>query len=107
MQTLSAQLSWSHYVELLILDDVVKINYYINIIEEQNLSVRKLRQKIKNKEYERLPEETKNKLISNEKNNIKDYVNDPIIIKNKNNYEELSEQVLQKIILEDLEYFLD
>ena len=89
MQTLSAQLSWSHYVELLILDDVVKINYYINIIEEQNLSVRKLRQKIKNKEYERLPEETKNKLISNEKNNIKDYVKDPIIIKNKNNYEEL------------------
>ena len=59
VQTLSAQLSWSHYVELLILDDVVKINYYINIIEEQNLSVRKLRQKIKNKEYERLPEETK------------------------------------------------
>ena len=86
VQTLSAQLSWSHYVELLILDDVVKINYYINIIEEQNLSVRKLRQKIKNKEYERLPEETKNKLISNEKNNIKDYVKDPIIIKNKNNY---------------------
>ena len=107
VQTLSAQLSWSHYVELLILDDVVKINYYINIIEEQNLSVRKLRQKIKNKEYERLPEETKNKLISNEKNNIKDYVKDPIIIKNKNNYEELSEKVLQKIILEDLENFLD
>ena len=46
MQTLSAQLSWSHYVELLILDDVVKINYYINIIEEQNLSVRKLRQMV-------------------------------------------------------------
>ena len=41
------------------------------------------------------------------KNNIKDYVKDPIIIKNKNNYEELSEKVLQKIILEDLENFLD
>ena len=32
VQTLSAQLSWSHYVELLILDDVVKINYYINYL---------------------------------------------------------------------------
>ena len=33
MQTLSAQLTWSHYVELLSLDDLNKIKYYIDIIK--------------------------------------------------------------------------
>ena len=46
MQTLSTQLSWSHYVELLSHDDLNKIRYYIKIVEEQNLSIRQLRKKI-------------------------------------------------------------
>ena len=100
------QLTYTHYCELIWFNDYNKMNYYINLCIKQNLSVRKLREKIKSKEYERLPEETKNKLISNKKNNIKDYVKDPIIIKNKNNYEELSEKVLQKMILEDISSFL-
>ena len=61
VQTVSAQLSWSHYCELLQVNSIDKINYYIKITEEQNLSVRELRERIKNKEYERLDEETKNK----------------------------------------------
>ena len=48
MQTLSAQLSWSHYCELLSIESLEKINYYIMITEEQNLSVRQLKQKITN-----------------------------------------------------------
>ena len=107
MPTLSAKLSWSHYDEILRFDDINKINYYIKIIEEQSLSIRKLREKIKNKEYERLPEETKNKLISNEKADIEDFVKEPINIRNRNKYEEVSEKVLQKMILEDIENFLD
>ena len=59
-QTVSAQLSWSHYVELLKIDDINKINYYIDISVKQKLAVRDLRFKIKNKEYERLSTETKN-----------------------------------------------
>lgn len=51
-QTVSAQLSWSHYCELLSLSNINEINYYINITEECNLSVRQLREKIKNKEYQ-------------------------------------------------------
>ena len=47
MQTLSAHLTWSHYIELLPLNDINTINYYIKIVEEQNLSVRELRHKIK------------------------------------------------------------
>ena len=106
MPTLSAKLSWSHYDEILRFDDINKINYYIKIIEEQSLSIRKLREKIKSKEYERLPEETKNKLISNEKADIEDFVKEPINIRNRNNYEEVSEKLLQKMILEDIESFM-
>ena len=65
LPTLSAKLTWSHYDELLKLNDIDEINYYIMITEQQNLSVRQLREKIKNKEYERLDEVTKNKLITN------------------------------------------
>ena len=37
---------------------------------------------------------------------ITDYIKNPIIIQNKNRYEEISEKVLQKIILEDIPSFL-
>ena len=61
--------------------------------------------KIKSNEYERLDNETKLKLINKEKTNIKDLIKNPIIIKN-NNYEVISEKVLQKLILEDIESFM-
>ena len=47
VQTVSAELSWSHYVELLSFNDINEINYYINTTEKYNLSVRELREKIK------------------------------------------------------------
>ena len=48
--TLWHQLSWSHYRELLKIKDINKVNYYIKISKEQNLSVRELRERIKSKE---------------------------------------------------------
>ena len=42
------QLSWSHILAILPLDDVNEINYYIDISIKQNLSYRELRCKIKN-----------------------------------------------------------
>ena len=104
--TLSDKLSYSHYCELIWNDDINKINYYINISIIQNLSVRQLREKIKINEYERLPEDSKNKLISKEKSTVEDFVKSPIIIKNNNNYEIISEKILQKLILEDIESFM-
>jgi len=104
--TLSDKLSYSHYCELIWNDDFNKINYYINISIVQNLSVRQLREKIKLNEYERLPEDSKNKLISKEKSTVVDFVKNPIIIKNNNNYEIISEKILQKLILEDIESFM-
>ena len=43
-QTLSGKLTWSHYCGLLSINSIDKINYYIKITEEENLSVRELRQ---------------------------------------------------------------
>ncbi len=101
------QLSWSHILSILPIDDVDKINYYIKIAEEQNLSYRNLRLKIKNKEYERLDESTKEKLKEKEELKVPDLVKNPIQIKNTSGNNEISEKVLQKLILEDIPSFLD
>ena len=105
-QTLSAKLSWSHYCEILWFDEN-KFQYYVKVAELNNLSIRQLREWIKSKEYERLPESTKDKLINHDESNIVDYVKNPIIIKNSSKYDIFSEKVLQKLILEDIEKFLD
>ena len=104
--TLSDKLSFSHYCEIIWNNDFNKINYYIQITVNHNLSVRQLRQRIKSNEYERLPESIKNKLISKDKIEIKDLVPNPIIIKSNKSYENISEKVLQKLILEDIESFM-
>ena len=103
--TLSHQLTWSHYVELIPIKDINKLNYYINSSKINNLSIRELRERIKSGEYERLDEKTKLKLINKEETNIKDLIKNPIIIKN-NNYELISEKILHKLILEDISSFL-
>ena len=107
MSTLWTQLTWSHCRELIVLNDINKINYYINTSVKQHLSQRQLNKKIKSNEYERLPEDTKKKLINNEIIDIKDSIKNPIIIKNYNNYEIISEKVLQRLILEDIPSFLN
>ena len=104
--TLSDKLSYSHYCELIWSDDLNKINYYINISVSQNLSVRQLREKIKLNKYERLDVKTKNKLINKIENNVVDFVKNSILIKNGNNYENISEKILQKLILKDIEFFM-
>ena len=105
-QTVSAKLSWGHYCEILWFDDN-KFQYYVKIVELNNLSIRQLREKIKSNEYERLPELTKNKLLNQDAKNAVDFVKNPIKIKNDNKYDILSEKILQKLILEDIENFLE
>ena len=105
-QTVSAKLSWSHYCEILWFDDN-KFQYYVKIAELNNLSVRQLRERIKSNEYERLPESTKNKSVEQKESDIVDFIKNPILIKNSNKYDIFSEKVLQKLILEDIENFLE
>ncbi len=106
--TLSHQLMWSHYCELLIFDNIDEINYYIKQTGDYNLSVRELREKIKSKEYQRLDDNTKLKLINKEETVVSDFIKNPIVIRNKYNInkEEITEKILKKLILEDLDNFL-
>ena len=104
---LQHQLSWNHYIALIPINNINKINYYINISIKNNLSYRELREKIKNKEYERLDEDTKNKLITSDEIKVTDLVKNPILIKNNYSDNDISEKVLQKLILEDIPSFLE
>ena len=101
------QLTWSHYIELLPIKDFNAIKHYINMCIVQNLSKRDLRTRIKNKEYERLDNITKEKLISQKGTTLVDLIKNPIVIKKNTNKEIISEKALQKVILEDLPSFLD
>ena len=102
----ATKLSWSHYSELLSIKDENELIYYISITYERNLSKRELREKIKNKEYERLPIKTKKKLTLNDEIEVKDLVPNPILIRNQNNIEIISEKALHNLILEDIESFM-
>ena len=104
---MSHLLSYSHYVELVVLDDINAINYYINAVISNKLTVRDLRKRIKNKEYERIDEDTRNKLVNNNELELVDTVKNPILIRNTTGVDNISEKMLQKLILENLNEFLD
>ena len=90
------QLSWSH-IRLLLSLKTNMINYYIYISIYNHISVRELENKIKSKEYERLSNKTKEKLINNEKDEIQDFIKHPIIIRNPNNIVNISEYIRKSI----------
>ncbi|MBQ7031041.1 MAG: DUF1016 family protein [Bacilli bacterium] len=73
---------------------------------KQIIDVRGLRNIIKSNEYERLPIETRTKLSYKEKLDLKDLVPNPILIGKNNNIEVVTEEVLQKLIIEDIENFM-
>ena len=81
LNPLGSKLSWSHYRELLKIKNLNEIKYYIDVCEKNNLTKRALLEKIKNKEYERLPQSTKDKLIISEQLKVDDLIPNPIIIK--------------------------
>ena len=93
------QLSWSHILAILPINNINEINYYISISIEQNLSYRQLREKIKSKEYQRLDDKTKLKLINKEETVVSDFIKNPIVIKNKYNIDkkEITEKILKKL----------
>ena len=105
VSTMWTQLTWSH-LRLLFNLEIDSINYYIQVIISKKLSVRELELKIKSNEYERLPIETKNKMKNEDRLEIKDLVPNPILIKNKNNIEVVTERILHNLILENIENFM-
>ena len=83
-------------------------NYYINKCILNNLSVRGLINEIKTKSFDRLSYENKKhiKLITDKETSldIKDMSRDPILI-NIDQTEKMSESVLKKSVLKELEHF--
>ena len=101
-----SNLSWSHYRELLKLKNKEEILYYIKVSEKHSLSKRQLYERIKSKEYQRISNDTIQKLINNDDYKFQDLVPNPIIIKADNSIKELSEYALKQAILCNLDDFL-
>lgn len=113
-KTVSAKLSWSHYLELLKIDNVNKRKFYLNETINSNWSVRELQRQRNSLLYERLTlSADKEKILElSEKGQIlktsKDLVKDPFVLEFldiKENTDYL-ESDLEKSILVHLKEFL-
>ena len=101
-QTVSAKLSWSHYVEIIKLNNAQEIKYYTYISETQNLSVRELRERIKSKENERIGYKEELKELK-----VNTLIKNQIIINTNNKINnEISEYAPHEFILDDMDNFL-
>ena len=107
MSPLVSQLTWTNALVIMSLKDTNKMYYYIVQSYKLNLSKRQLQERIKNKEYERLDDQTRLKIINQEEPTIQELIKNPIIIKSNRNIIKLTEKDLQTIILEDLPSFLE
>lgn len=113
-KTVSAKLSWSHYLELIKIDEEPKRNFYLNECINSRWSVRELERQIGSLLYERLVlSANKQKVLElaekgHELKTSKDLVKDPFVLEFldiKENTEYL-ESDLEKNILEHLKEFL-
>ena len=104
--TMWTKLCWSHYREVLSLKNIDEIKYYLNECESKNLTQRQLHELIKQKTYNRLSIDAKNKLINQEPLKVNDLIPNPIIIKTNTLEEVLTEYALKQSILNNLDYFL-
>ena len=105
VDTVCPQLSWSVIRVLLPIVDTNKRNYYINLCIENRLSVRELKQEIKNNSYERL-EHKPDKIdivVPTKVPNIANNFKNPILLKLKDN-EIKNESDLEKLIYSQLSY---
>ena len=112
--TLSQQLSWSHFIELIPLDDTMKLAFYTQMSIAENWSVRVLRERINSMLFERTalskkPDEViKHELKALKKGHVSTDVilKDPYIL----DFLELDDRYLEKdledAILREIEQFV-
>ncbi len=112
--TVSNELSWSHYIEIIKIEDKLKRNFYLQETVNSNWSVRELQRQIHSLLYERLISNANTDKILQlaEKGHIiketKDIIKDPLVLefldlKDNDKYYEYD---LEKNILEHLKEFL-
>ena len=113
-QTLSDQLSWSHYVELLSISNDLERNFYEKQIIKEKWSIRELKKQKKKSLFERLANSKdkkgiielskKGQQIQNEKDILKDpYILDFLNFPEKYQY---TETELEQKIIDNLQHFL-
>ncbi len=101
------QLTWSHISKLLPLTNINEINYYIDVAIRDNLSYRKLADRIKSNEYGRLPLETKLKLKEEKEVSQTEIVPSTIVIPYNKTKEQLTEKVLEEAIVTNISYIME
>lgn len=115
VQTLSGKLSWSHFVELIYLDNPTKRDFYAEMARLEHWSVRTLKEKIDNMMFERTsiakqPEEVIKREIQNlrEENKLTpDMVfRDPYTLDFLNLRDPYTEREFENAILQSMEKFL-
>lgn len=102
-----SRISWSQIVLLLPIKEENKRNYYINLCITKNLSVRDLKQEIKNNSYERLVNKpSKIEIIVPQKSNsFLEQMKNPILIELDKEKNIQCEQDLETTILAQLQNF--
>lgn len=113
--TLSQQLSWSHIIRIIVIEDKLKREFYIEMCRYEKWSVRTLRSKIDGMLYERTsiskkPEEIIasdiEKLKSGDHNNPDLYLQDPYILSFLRSKTISSESDFEQAILDELQSFI-
>ena len=113
--TLSQQLTWSHFIEILPIKDELKRDFYVAMCKNENWSVRTLRERKKSMLYERTaiskkPDEMiKNEIaeLSEEKKMSLDmFYRDPYMLDFLGLKDTYSEKDLENAILAQLEKFI-
>jgi predicted nuclease of restriction endonuclease-like (RecB) superfamily len=115
-QTLSAKLSWSHYLLLLKVDTAAARQWYIQESASANWSVRALERQINSHYYERLLLSKDKQAITDEANENtkslkygpKDFIKDPYVLEflNLKQNDRLYESTLEQALINELQQFL-
>ena len=113
IQTLSGQLSWSHYAEIIKADNDLEINFYFKEAEKEKWSVRELKRQMKSMLFHRLALSKDKRGIlelaekGTEINNAADVVKDPYIFEFLGiPHRQPVESELESKLIENLEQFL-
>jgi len=104
VSTLSTQLSWSHFIEILPLETEQARLYYANDAITRNLGIRELRKQISRKAFER--QEIANSQLSVDSIMPFNVFKDPYILDTLGLKENFLEADLEKAILTELESFI-
>lgn len=113
--TLSQQLSWSHFVEIIKLDNDIQREFYAKMCSHEGWSVRVLRERINGMLFERSAIAKKpnevirrelSKMDSNDKETIDIHLKDPYLLDFLDLQDNFSEKDLENAILYKLEHFI-